>query len=165
MQSMKSIYRLLCRPTKSSNYSAKGRPLSITKLFHGTLGVYPHQKIHIDLVDGAVPKHARPYPVPVIHLDVLKKTTTVSRHLCFVSTRRQWMPLQHLSHPKKDGKVRWVCDLHELNKVVRRKQYPLTIIQEKLRKLKGCEFFTKLYISIQYYPCSPRSKSLSLNIE
>ncbi len=41
------------------------------KLFDGTLGVYQHRKFHIDLVDGAVPKHARPYPVPVIHLDVL----------------------------------------------------------------------------------------------
>jgi hypothetical protein len=39
-----------------------------TKLFDGTLGVYPHRKIHIDLVSGAIVKHARPYPVPIIHL-------------------------------------------------------------------------------------------------
>jgi hypothetical protein len=39
-----------------------------TKLFDGTLGVYPHRKFHIDLVTGAIAKHARPYPVPVIHL-------------------------------------------------------------------------------------------------
>ncbi len=41
-----------------------------TKLFDGTLGVYPH---NIDLVSGAVAKHARPYPVPVIHLAAFKK--------------------------------------------------------------------------------------------
>ncbi len=44
-----------------------------TKLFDGTLGVYPHRKFHIDLVPGAIAKHARPYPVPVIHLADFKK--------------------------------------------------------------------------------------------
>jgi hypothetical protein len=43
------------------------------KLFDGTLGVYPHRKFHIDLVPGAIAKHARPYPVPVIHLSAFKK--------------------------------------------------------------------------------------------
>ncbi len=44
-----------------------------TKLFDGTLGVYPHRKFHIDLVPGAIAKHSRPYPVPVIHLSAFKK--------------------------------------------------------------------------------------------
>ena len=45
-----------------------------TKLFNGTLGVYPHRKFHIDLIEGAVAKHARPYPVSVIHLQAFKKS-------------------------------------------------------------------------------------------
>ncbi len=44
-----------------------------TKPFDGTLGVYPHRKFHIDLVKGAIAKHARPYSVPVIHLSAFKK--------------------------------------------------------------------------------------------
>jgi hypothetical protein len=44
-----------------------------TKLFDGTLGAYPHRKFNIDLVPGAIAKHARPYPVPVIHINDFKK--------------------------------------------------------------------------------------------
>ena len=44
-----------------------------TKLFDGTLGVYPHRAFHIDLVPGATPKHSRSYPIPAIHLQAFKK--------------------------------------------------------------------------------------------
>ena len=44
-----------------------------TKLFDGTLRVYPHRKIHIDVEDNAVPKYSRPYAVANIHLDAFRK--------------------------------------------------------------------------------------------
>ncbi len=37
------------------------------KLFDGSLGVYPHKKVHIDLKPGAKPVHHCAYPVPHVH--------------------------------------------------------------------------------------------------
>ncbi len=56
-----------------------------------------------------------------------------------------------LSHQKKNGRTHWVTDLRELDKVVRRQEYPLPIIQDILRKHTGYKFFTKIVISVQYY--------------
>jgi hypothetical protein len=33
-------------------------------MFDGTLGIYPHEKVHIDIDQNAKPIHSRPYPVP-----------------------------------------------------------------------------------------------------
>ncbi len=42
------------------------------KMFDGTLGVYPHKKVHIDIDPNAKPVHSRPYSVPQIHLKTFK---------------------------------------------------------------------------------------------
>ncbi len=43
------------------------------KMFNGTLGIYPHKKVHIDIDPNTKPVHFRPYPVPQIHLETFKK--------------------------------------------------------------------------------------------
>ena len=32
--------------------------------FDGKLGKYPHEKFHLDLIDGAEPVHSKPYGIP-----------------------------------------------------------------------------------------------------
>jgi len=53
--------------------------------------------------------------------------------------------------PKKDGRVRWVSDLRYLNTAVKRKQYPIPVIQDVIMRRDGYRYFTKLDLTMQYY--------------
>ncbi len=122
------------------------------KTFNGTLGVYSHEKVHIDIDPNAKPVHSRSYTVPQIHLKTFKKELD---HLVKISVlaaqqESEWA-LPSFIIPKKDGRVRWISNLRQLYKFIRCKQYPLPIIIDILRKRSGYKFFTKLEVTMQYY--------------
>ncbi len=121
-------------------------------MFDGTLGVYPHKKVHIDIDPNAKPVHSRPYPVPQIQLKTFKMELD---HLVRIGVLAPQQERERASPsfiiPKKDGRVCWISDLHQWNKVIRHKQYLLPIITDILRKRSGYKLFTKLDVSMQYY--------------
>ena len=53
--------------------------------------------------------------------------------------------------PKKDGRIRWRSDVRELDKVLKRKVYPLPLIDEVVSRRAGYKFFTKLDLTMMYY--------------
>ena len=116
-------------------------------LFDGVLKTFPGQPMHLDLVPGATPVYRRPYPVPQVHLETFKKELDHLVNIGVLSPVRdtEW-GLPTFITPKKDGTVRWVSDLRELNKVVKKTQYTLPIITDVLRRRKDYEFLTRLDI-------------------
>jgi hypothetical protein len=121
-------------------------------MFDGTLGVYPHKMVNIDIDPNAKPVHSRPYPVPQIHLKTFKKELDHLVRIVVLAAQQEseWASPSFII-PKKDGTVRWISNLRQLYKAIRRNQYPLPIITDFLRKRSGYKFFAKLDFSMQYY--------------
>jgi hypothetical protein len=132
-------------------------------MFDGTLGVYPHKKVHIDIDPNAKPVHSRTYPVPQIHLKTFKRELNHRVRIGFLAAQQEseWVSPSFIIL-KKDSRVHWISNLCQLNKVIRRKQYLLPIITDILRKHSGYMFFTKLDVSMQYYMFELEEKSQDL---
>jgi hypothetical protein len=89
--------------------------------------------------------------VPQIHLKTFK---TELDHFVRIGVlapeqEREWASPSFIT-PEKDGRVCLISNLHQLNKVILRKQYPLPIITDILHKCSRYEFFTKLDVSMKY---------------
>jgi Reverse transcriptase (RNA-dependent DNA polymerase) len=122
------------------------------QLFSGNLGCYPQCKLRLDLLPDATPVRKRPYTVVHAHQEVFKRNLDC---LCSLGVLErtgasEWGAPTFII-PKKDGRVRWVSDFRELNKLIKRKVNPLLNIMDILRKRSDYQYFTKLHISMQYY--------------
>lgn len=123
------------------------------KLFDGTLRTYNGDQMDIELEDGAKPVHRRPYATPRVHLETFKKELfrmVEIKVLEKVTGPTAW-GLPTFAVPKKDGKIRIVSDLRELNKVIKTRDYALPIIQDIIRQRSGFKFMTKIDLSMMFY--------------
>ena len=137
------------------------------KLFQGGLGTLKIKPIHLELKEGAVPYHAKPFPIP-------KAYEQTTRNECdrfekigvwYRNSDTEWAAPTFIQ-PKKTGDVRILTDLRELNKWIVRKPYPLPKIQDMLQKLEQFSYATALDLSMGYYhiPLDKQSQKLCTTI-
>ena len=123
-------------------------PFSV--LFDGKLGHYPNSLLHLDIEPSATPVHSKPYAIPRTHDEAFKKEL---QHLVEIGVLRPCGPTEWAAPtflvPKKDGReVRWISDFRALNKCLKRKVYPLPIIQDVIQRRAGYKYFTKIDLSM-----------------
>ena len=110
-------------------------------MFDGTLGNYTGSEYKIELLDGAKPYHAKPFPISKIHKETLK--IEVNRLINIGVLKRKnnsnWAAPTFII-PKKNGTVRFNSDSRELNKIIKRKTFPTAKIQDFFLKLDGFKY-------------------------
>jgi hypothetical protein len=107
--------------------------LKFPKLFSGGLGKFNGEKIHLDL-DPTVPSVAsHAYTVPERHkLFRQELDRLIQEGVLEPGTQSAWIAGTFI-FPKKDRHVHWVSNFCGLNKAIKRKVYPITIISDMLR--------------------------------
>ena len=134
------------------------------KLFDGTLGEWDTEPIELELQENAKPFHAKPMPVPHIHLATLK---TEIKRLCEIGVMRKvtgptdWAAPSFIV-PKKNNQVRIVTDLRVLNSQLKRRTWPMPKVQDLLRDLAGFTYATSIDLNMGYWTLrlSPGSSKL-----
>ncbi|CAJ1935329.1 unnamed protein product [Cylindrotheca closterium] len=122
------------------------------KTFDGQLGHYKHEKVHLELIENAQPVFSKAYSVPKQHGPAFLKEL---KHLQEIAVLEQTGPSEWASPtfiiPKKDSRVRWISHLRQLNKNVKRKVYPLPLIDDIVARCSGYKYFTKLDLTMMFY--------------
>ena len=121
-------------------------------LFDGTLGEWNTTPVNLVLKAGSEAFQLKPFDVPRIHLDTLKKEI---KRLCRIGVLRRVAVAEYASPsfiiPKKNGTVRVVSDFRVLNSLLKTVTFPIPKIQDLLNDLGGFTYATSLDLNMGYY--------------
>jgi hypothetical protein len=121
-------------------------------LFGGGLGMLNIKPVKLELIDGAKPYTARPFPVP----QSLEETTqTEMKRLTYIhvfnrSLDYEWAAPTFIQ-AKKTVDVHILTYFRRLNAHIKRKSFPLPKISDLLRKLSGLKYATAIDLIMGYY--------------
>jgi hypothetical protein len=121
-------------------------------LYGGGLGMLNIKPVKLELIDGAKPYHAIPFPV---RQSLEATTKTEMKRLTDIdvfnrSSGYRWAAPTFIQ-AKKTGDVRILTDFRRLTAQIRRKPFPLPNISDLLRKLSGLKYTTAIDLSMGYY--------------
>ena len=121
-------------------------------LIDGQLGRYTGPPHTIHLKDGVTPYHGKPYKIPQIYEAQLKaEVERLVRIGVLKKVNHSEWGAPCFIIPKKDQTVRFLSDLRELNKRIKRFPYPIPNIQDLLMKLEGFQWARTLDLNMGYY--------------
>ena len=121
-------------------------------MFDGQLGRYTGPPHTIHLKEGATPYHGKPYKIPQVYETQLRAEVErlVKIEVLKKINHSEWGAPCFII-PKKDQTVRFLTDLREINKRIKRYPYPIPNIQDQLMKLEGFQWATTLDLNMGYY--------------
>ena len=133
-------------------------------LFDGKLGHNKAEEIQLYLEPGPTPVHSRPYSVPRSYKRSFQRKL---QHLVSINVLRQTGPTEWGSSTfiiaKKHVRVRWINDLHELDKILKRTVYPLPLVDALLHVvLPGHKFIPKIDLTMLSFTFMLYAASTSL---
>ena len=118
-------------------------------LFDGTLGDWKTSPVKFRLKPGAKPFHGRPFPIPRVHRETLKKEVERMVKLGILKWEGEsnWA-FPSFIIPKSNQSVRFISDFRELNKLLDRNPWPLQKIMDILQQLEGFAFVSQLDLNM-----------------
>ena len=124
--------------------------LKYESLFDGTLGTWTTNPVELELKDpNCKPYHANPYPVPHSQEKQMKEEIDrlVEYGVLRKVNRSEWAsPMFTIKKPDKS--LRSLADMREINKLIKRKPFPLPKISDILQKLEGFEYASSLDLNM-----------------
>ena len=121
-------------------------------LFGGGLGLLNIPPISLELINGAKPYHAKPFPVPhSLEQTTKKEINRLTSIGVFEKNYDSEWAAPTFVQPKKTGDVRILTDFRKLNAMLKRKPFPLPRISQLLRSLSGFTYATAIDLSMGYY--------------